>query len=310
MEQSVWVITGPTASGKSALAMNIAMQYHCEIVCMDSMQIYRGMNVGTAKPTKAEQQAVPHHMLDIVSPRDEYSVSLYQKQAEDVIQGIFDRENQPLLVGGTGFYLRALRNPMALGDTAADASFREEMEHVSVLPDGPDKLHTMLEAVDPVTANRLHKNDVRRVIRALEVYHVTGKPFSAQRKITGDARYSYRVVALDMDRNVLYERIHERIERMLEEGLVEEVKGLLAEGVPADAQSMQGIGYKEVIPFIRGEITRIDMENVIRLNTRHYAKRQLTWMRHEGQVQWVNPLNPDAAEQTIRCFQSTAHADA
>lgn len=291
-----WVLTGPTASGKTALSIRLAKAHDCEIVCMDSMQIYRRMNIGTAKPTMDEMDGVPHHMLDVVEPDEEFSVARYQELAEGCIADIRARGKRALLVGGTGLYLRALRQPMAMGDVSADERVRAELEAISMEEGGKQRLHDMLEAVDPVTAARLHVNDSRRVIRALEVYRLTGVPFSQQPQIQTESRYRYRVATLTMDRSVLYSRIERRVDIMLQQGLADEVRGLLESGVPADAQAMKAIGYKELAPYVRGECTREEMEYLLKLNTRHYAKRQLTWMRREPDVLWVDGLAPDAYE--------------
>lgn len=291
-----WVLTGPTASGKTALSIHLAKAHDCEIVCMDSMQIYRRMDIGTAKPTMDEMDGVPHHMLDVVEPDEEFSVARYQELAEGCIADIQARGKRALLVGGTGLYLRALRQPMAMGDVSADEAIRAELEAISLEDGGKQRLHDMLEAVDPPTAERLHVNDSRRVIRALEVYRLTGVPFSQQPQIQTESRYKYRVATLTMDRALLYERIEKRVDIMLSQGLADEVRGLLDSGVPADAQAMKAIGYKELVPYVRGECTREEMEYLLKLNTRHYAKRQLTWMRREPDVLWVDSLRPDAYE--------------
>lgn len=293
-KQMCWVLTGPTASGKTSLSIRLAKAHDCEIVCMDSMQIYRRMNIGTAKPTEAEMAGIPHHMLDVVDPDEAFSVARYQEMAEECIADILARGKQPLLVGGTGLYLRALRQPMAMGDAAADDAIRAELEQLAAVDGGKQRLHDMLAEVDPVTAERLHLNDVRRAVRALEVYRLTGVPFSQQPQSQTVSRYDYRVASLTMDRAVLYARIEKRVDQMAEQGLVEEVRGLLDSGVSADCQAMKAIGYKEIVPFIRGLVNWEETDYLLKLNTRHYAKRQLTWMRREEDVLWVDPLREDA----------------
>lgn len=293
-KQMCWVLTGPTASGKTSLSIRLAKAHDCEIVCMDSMQIYRRMNIGTAKPTETEMAGIPHHMLDVVDPDEAFSVARYQEMAEECIADILARGKQPLLVGGTGLYLRALRQPMAMGDAAADDAIRAELEQLAAVDGGKQRLHDMLAEVDPVTAERLHLNDVRRAVRALEVYRLTGVPFSQQPQSQTVSRYDYRVASLTMDRAVLYARIEKRVDQMAEQGLVEEVRGLLDSGVSADCQAMKAIGYKEIVPFIRGLVNWEETDYLLKLNTRHYAKRQLTWMRREEDVLWVDPLREDA----------------
>lgn len=296
-KKTCWVLTGPTASGKTALSIRLAKEHDCEIICMDSMQIYRRMNIGTAKPTVEEMACVPHHMIDVVEPDEEFSVARYQELAEACIADIHARGHRALLVGGTGLYLRALRQPMAMGDVSADERIRAELEAVALQEGGKQRLHDMLAEVDADTAARLHVNDSRRVIRALEVYRLTGVPFSQQPQIQTESRYSYQVATLTMDRAILYRRIEQRIDQMFQQGLAQEVRGLLESGVPADAQAMKAIGYKELVPYVRGEASFEETDYLLKLNTRHYAKRQLTWMRREENVLWVDSLAPDAYEK-------------
>lgn len=292
--KTCWVLTGPTASGKTALSIRLAKAYQCEIVCMDSMQIYRGMNIGTAKPTLEEMDGIPHHMIDVADPEEAFSVARYQEMAEACIADIQARGKRALLVGGTGLYLRALRQPMAMGDVAADDMLRAELEALAAQENGKQRLHDMLAEVDPETAARLHLNDVRRAVRALEVYRLTGVPFSKQPQLQGESRFTYRVASLTMDRALLYARIEKRVDQMIELGLIEEVRGLLDSGVPADCQALKAIGYKEIVPYIRGEASWEETDYLLKLNTRHYAKRQLTWMRREEDVLWVDALRDDA----------------
>lgn len=289
-----WVLTGPTASGKTALSLQLAKKHNCEIVCMDSMQIYRSMNIGTAKPTIEEMDGIPHHMIDVADPTENFSVARYQEMAEACIADIQSRGKRALLVGGTGLYLRALRTPMAMGDVAADDSIRAELEALAASENGKQQLHDMLAAVDPDTAARLHLNDVRRAVRALEVYKQTSVPFSKQPQLALESKFKYRVATLTMDRALLYSRIERRVDLMIQQGLLAEVEGLLNSGVPADCQAMKAIGYKEIVPFLRGESTWEETDYLLKLNTRHYAKRQLTWMRREEDVLWVEALSPDA----------------
>lgn len=302
MKETCWVLAGPTASGKTALSLRLAQEHGCEIVCMDSMQIYRGMDIGTAKPTQEERALVPHHMVDIVDPAEGYSVARYQEDAEACIRAIHSRGHRALLVGGTGLYLRALRHPMAMGDTTGDAAFRQEMEAIAETDGGRERLYAMLLKTDPKSAQSIHMNNVRRVIRALEVHHLTGVPFSEQPQIEAEAPFRYRVVSLTMDRETLYKRIEQRVDMMIRDGLADEVRGLLERGVPATAQAMMGLGYKELIPYIHGECALEEAVGDLKLGTRHYAKRQLTWMRREEDVCWVDGLSRDAYEQLERWF--------
>jgi len=269
---------------------------------MDSMQIYRRMNIGTAKPTADEMSGIPHHMLDVADPDENFSVARYQEMAEACIADIHSRGKRALLVGGTGLYLRALRQPMAMGDVSGDEGIRAELEALAKEEDGKQRLHDMLAQVDPDTAGRLHLNDVRRAVRALEVYRLTGTPFSKQPQIQTDSRFKYRVASLTMERSLLYSRIEKRVDMMIAQGLVDEVRGLLNSGVPADCQGMKAIGYKEIVPYIRGEATWEETDYLLKLNTRHYAKRQLTWMRREDDVLWVDSTASDAYETLEKWF--------
>ncbi|MGN0779500.1 MAG: tRNA (adenosine(37)-N6)-dimethylallyltransferase MiaA [Aristaeellaceae bacterium] len=296
-KQCCWVLTGPTASGKTGLSIRLAKAYGCEIICMDSMQLYRGMDIGTAKPTMEEMDGIPHHMLDVADPRESFSVARYQEMAEAVCREIFARGRQPLFVGGTGLYLRALRHPMAMGEVCGDEAIRDELQAIADSPDGKQRLHAMLAAVDADTAARLHLNDVRRVIRALEVYRLTGTPFSRQPQSEAEPSFAYRVASLTMERAALYRRIELRVDQMLAMGLVDEVRRLLDSGVPETAQALKGLGYKELIPYLQGACSLEEAVYQLKLGTRHYAKRQLTWMRREEDVLWVDSLAPDAYAQ-------------
>lgn len=301
-KNTCWILTGPTASGKTSLSIRLAKEFDCEIVCMDSMQIYRRMDIGTAKPTADEMEGIPHHMIDVADPDEAFSVARYQEMAEACIADIHARGKRALLVGGTGLYLRALRQPMIMGDVAGDDLIRAELEAIAVDAEGKQRLHDMLEEVDPATAARLHLNDVRRVVRALEVFRLTGKPFSQQEQPLQESRFQYRVATLTMDRALLYGRIEKRVDLMVQQGLVDEVQKLLDSGIPADCQAMKAIGYKEIVPFLRGDADWATTEYLLKLNTRHYAKRQLTWMRREEDVLWVDALQPDAYDQLVRWY--------
>ena len=298
----VWVIAGPTASGKTALAVRLAHRLNCEIVNMDSMQIYRGMDIGTAKPSAEEQQGIPHHLLSYVPPGQPYSVAQYAEDAERVISGILQRGRQPLLTGGTGLYLRALRTPMPMGQTAANAAFRQKLEKQAQDAAGRQALWERLRHMDPETAERLHPNDARRVIRALEVTEITGRPFSMQGAHSGESPFEWRLAVLSPDRSCLYERIDRRVDEMLAAGLAEEIRRLLASGVPESAQAMKAIGYKEMLPCLRGECTQEEAADEIRKASRHYAKRQLTWFRREQGAVWFDPEREDTYDRLVRFF--------
>jgi len=283
----VLAVAGPTASGKSDLAMELARRLNGEIVCMDSMQIYRRMDIGTAKPTAKEQVEIPHHMLDIVEPTDSYAVADYAQDAEKEISSVLARGKLPILVGGTGLYLKALMHGLSLGGAGSDDQLREKLNAIAQVPDGKQRLHGRLQEVDPVSAAKLHPNDVRRVVRALEVFELTGTPISQQKQQENEGPFSILPLAISLPRDALYARLEKRVHQMMENGLLCEVEALLDSGVEPGMQSMQGIGYKELVPVIRGEEK---LENAVWqmiLNTRHYAKRQATWLRTEPQVVWM-----------------------
>lgn len=296
----VIAICGPTASGKSELALSLAGNFDAEIICMDSMQIYRRMDIGTAKPTDAERQMVAHHMLDIVEPTEPYTVADYAVEAERVILEIASRGKTPILVGGTGLYLKALMHGMSLGGAKSDEALRARYRALAQEEDGKERLHAMLEQIDPPTAKRLHPNDVRRVIRALEIYELTGVPMSRQQ--TEEPQRPFRILplAIELPREVLYERLEKRVYQMMRHGLLQEVRSLLESGVSPDAQAMQGIGYKELIPVALGQCDEAPAVRQIIINTRHYAKRQGTWMRTEPQTVWLPSTGAPPAEAALR----------
>ena len=306
MKPQVIAISGPTASGKSDLALKLARELNGEIICMDSMQIYRRMDIGTAKPTLAEQTMVPHHMLDIVEPTESYAVADYAEEAEKVIFEVASRGKQPVLVGGTGLYLKALMHGLTLGNASGDEAIRSRLYAIADEPDGKNRLHRQLAAVDPVSAAKFHPNDIRRVIRALEVFELTGTPISQQKQEEPDRPFHILPLAIDMPRDVLYTRLEKRVHLMMKQGLLQEVKALLDSGVKPQMQSMQGIGYKELIPVVQGSQSTDNAVWQIVLNTRHYAKRQGTWLRTEPKTIWISEEPEkrfDAAIKHVEVFR-------
>ena len=290
---AVIAVAGPTASGKSDLGLKLAQRLGGEIVCMDSMQIYRRMDIGTAKPTAQERALLPHHMLDVADPTEAYAVADYAVAAERVIAEILSRGRTPILVGGTGLYLKALMDGLSLGGTGGDERLRAELNALADEPGGKERLHARLAAVDPETAARLHPNDRRRVIRAIEVFEQTGVPMSRQNHAAQDRPFRVLPLALDWPRELLYARLETRVHRMMEMGLLSEVRALLESGVAPAAQSMQGIGYKELIPAAMGQddVNRAVWDIIV--HTRHYAKRQGTWLRAEPRCVWLDARDAD-----------------
>lgn len=291
---AVIAVAGPTASGKSDLGLALARRLDGEIVCMDSMQIYRRMDIGTAKPTAQERALLPHHMLDVADPTEAYAVADYAVAAERVIAEILSRGRVPILVGGTGLYLKALMDGLSLGGAGGDERLRAELNALADEPGGKERLHARLAAVDPETAARLHPNDRRRVIRAIEVFEQTGVPMSRQNHAAQDRPFRVLPLALEWPRDLLYARLEARVHRMMEMGLLSEVRALLESGVAPTAQSMQGIGYKELIPVVmgQGDVDRAVWEIIV--HTRHYAKRQGTWLRAEPRCVWLDARDADA----------------
>ena len=291
------VLTGPTASGKTEIGIRLAKERGWEILCMDSMQIYRRMNIGTAKPSPEDMQGVPHHLLDLCEPTNPYSVSDYREAAEKLVHELAGQGREVLFVGGTALYLQAMMHPMGMGQVSANPELREELHRLAETPEGKGEIHERLRRLDPVTAERLPVNDVRRTIRAIEVSEATGIPFSEQPDREVPTDFKWKVVSTAMERPHLYARINERVTKMIRAGLKDEVAALLAEGVQEDAQSMQGLGYKEMIPCIRGEYSVEEAAERIRLGTRHYAKRQMTFLRREEQMRYVDVESPGAYEE-------------
>ncbi len=300
MKPTVLALVGPTASGKTALALHLAQALNGEVLCMDSMQVYRGMDIGTAKPTKEEQALVPHHLLDIVDPGTPFSVAEYEDLAKQAIEGITGRGRLPILCGGTGLYLKALSGGMDFGGAAADPIIREKYQQLAYSA-GNEAVHARLAAIDPDSAKALHPNNLRRVIRALEVYELTGQAFSSQTPKAQDRPYDIRAFALDWPRETLYQRINQRVDSMLKEGLLEEARAIFALKLPPEAQSLQGLGYKEFFSFFKGEGDLNDAIDTLKRRTRNYAKRQLTWFRADKSVRWLSGI--DGAEQNARIIK-------
>ncbi len=278
-------IVGPTASGKTALSLAVAEHFGCEIVSCDSMQIYREMNIGTAKATPQEQAAVPHHLIDFIDPRESFSAQSYRALAMDAARNIAGRGRVPLFVGGTGLYIDSLIRLENTESPEASEDYRKEMLKIAEREGGIDALWQRLFEVDPQSAEKIHKNNVKRVIRALEIYDMTGRPkswFDARTK-GKNPELSVKMLTLDFhNRENLYERVNLRVDMMMEEGLLDEVRSLYDKGMLCpDTTSAQAIGYKEIVAYLEGKCTLDEAVEEIKLSSRRYAKRQLTWFRHE-----------------------------
>jgi tRNA dimethylallyltransferase len=282
-------IVGSTAVGKTATALQLAEHLGTEIIGADSMQIYEYMDIGTGKPTPPERARVRHHLVDCVHPSESYSVGRYREDAGAVLDRLHGQGKVPMVVGGTGLYIRALTDGLFEGPEA-DPPLRNRLKE-SALTRGPNALYEKLKAVDPVSSNKIHPNDERRLIRALEVYEITGRPISElqeEHRRQTEAQYQYLMYGLTVSRNRLYPMIEARVDRMIERGLVDEVRSLLAMGVDKDAVSMQGLGYKQLMPFITHELPLENAVEHIKQETRRFAKRQITWFKADSRIQWID----------------------
>lgn len=289
MKKPLIVIGGPTACGKTGFSIQLAKKIGGEIISADSMQVYRYMDIGTAKVTPEEADGVPHYLINEYDPDEEYNVMLFQQKAKTYMEKIWAKGKVPILVGGTGFYINALLYDNDFTETEHDTSYREECYQLAQ-EQGPEALYERLKEIDPEYAEIIHANNVKRVTRALEYHYLTGQKFSEHNAAQKEKEtpYDAAVIILNMDREKLYERIELRIDIMMEQGLLEEVKGLLEKGYSPELVSMQGIGYKEFVPYFNGECTLEEAVTQLKTNTRRFAKRQLTWFRRQIDGLWVD----------------------
>lgn len=288
MAEKILVVTGPTATGKTALSVELAKKLGGEIVSADSMQIYRGMDIGTAKVTKAEMQNIPHHMIDIADPSEDYSVSRYVEEADAAVRGILSRGRLPIVAGGTNLYIDSLIAGLDFAEKAEDAALRESLnkQYDDI---GGEAMLEYLRGFDPERAAKLHPADKRRIVRAVEIYILTGETITRHDEETKKRPKRYDAVKIALtfaDRAVLYDRINARVDKMVSDGLFDEVKGLLDSGLSPACTSMQAIGYKEPAAYFRGEMSKDAAIELIKLSSRRYAKRQLTWLRRDTTVLW------------------------
>lgn len=283
------ILTGPTAVGKTELSIGLAKAIGGEIISADSMQVYRHMDIGSAKITKEEMQGVPHHLTDILEPFEECNVFFFQKAAKQAMEGIYERGNIPLIVGGTGFYIQSVLYDIAFDENETDLFYRESLERMAE-KEGAKVLHQKLQEVDPVSAKEIHPNNIKRVIRALEYYHLNHSPISLHNEAERqkESPYDFRYFVLTDDRTVLYERIDKRVDEMMAQGLLDEVKKLKEMGCGRELVSMQGLGYKELLGYLEGEYDLERAVYLIKRDTRHFAKRQLTWFRREKDVTFIH----------------------
>ena len=283
------ILVGPTAVGKTAASIGLAKALNGEIISGDSMQIFKGLDIGTAKISQSEMDGVVHHLIDIKEPWESFSAAEFKRLADEAIADIHSRGKLPIIVGGTGFYINSVLYEYHFGEAETDEAYRAQLQQYLELH-GNEALWQLLLEKDPVSAERLHSNDTKRVMRALEVLHVTGISAS-ERQNTVDRqtmRYDAVYIALNLPREILYQRINHRVEQMMAEGLEQEVRNALAQGVPQDALSMTSLGYRQMIQYFNGEISLERAVELIQRDTRHFAKRQLTWFRHDPNIQWVD----------------------
>lgn len=293
------VLTGPTAVGKTALSISLAKEINGEIISADSMQVYRQMDIGTAKIMPEEMQDVPHHLIDILDPDEDFNVVKFKELANACIEQIYSRGKIPILVGGTGFYIQAVLKDVSF-QQEEETEIRMELEKLAQ-DKGAHYLYEQLQKVDPESAKVIHENNVRRVIRALEYFEQTGCKISDhnQQEKEKESPYNFAYFVLEQDRKILYERIEKRIDLMMEQGLLDEVKSLYKKGYGRDLVSMQGIGYKEIYAYLDGEYSLEDAEYILKRDTRHFAKRQLTWFKREKDVVWVNKDQYQTEEEQL-----------
>ncbi|MDI3534119.1 MAG: tRNA dimethylallyltransferase [Thermosediminibacterales bacterium] len=294
-EKNLMVIVGPTAVGKTSTAIDVAIRLNGEIVSADSMQIYKYMDIGTAKPTRDEMKGIKHHMIDIIEPDQEFSVADYKKMAEEKIDEILHTGKLPILTGGTGLYIKSITDNYFFSEADVDWPLRNKLKDQFVKY-GKMYMYEKLKQIDPKTAEKVHPNDTKRIIRALEVYEKTGKPISYYYEQTKLRKPKYKLIiyGLEAPRKKLYEKINKRVDKMIEKGLVQEVKNLLDMGFTKKMNSMKGLGYKQIIDYLEGKLTLDEAINLIKRETRRFAKRQFTWFKKDKRIIWINTdeLNP------------------
>jgi len=303
MKQPLIILTGPTAVGKTKLSIALAKAVNGEIISADSMQVYRRMTIGTAKILPEEMQGVVHHLIDILEPSEEFNVVLFAKLAKEAIRRCYENGKIPILVGGTGFYIQAVLYDIDFTENDDDKTYREELENIAI-SEGATILHDRLKEIDAKAAQEIHPNNVKRVIRALEFYEKSGgqkiSDHNEEQK-QKESPYNFVYFVLNDDRKTVYDRINRRVDLMLEQGLTEEVRNLLKEGVLPSTVSMQGLGYKEIVAYLNGECSLEEAVYVLKRDTRHFAKRQITWFKREEDVIWLN--RPDFAHSDEKILE-------
>ena len=290
--KKVIAIAGPTASGKTALAVELAKKINGEVISCDSMQIYKDMSIGTAKPTVEEMDGVPHYLIDFVSPDERYSVADFKRDAEEKIEYVLSRGKVPILCGGTGLYIDTLVLGIDYPEIELDQEYRDELMKKAESEEDLKELYEEAKSIDPEAMEKISENDKKRITRVLELYKATGKTKTELEKISrsNGVKYDYRVFAIDMDREKLYDRINRRVDIMIEQGLIDEVRNII-DKYDKFPTAMQGLGYKEVVEYFDGKLTKQEMIDKIKQETRRYAKRQLTWFRKNKNIVWIDGLD-------------------
>jgi tRNA dimethylallyltransferase len=305
--KEVLILCGPTAVGKTACSLTLAEALDGEIISADSMQLYRYMDIGSAKPTKEELSRIPHHLVDFLDPRVPFSVAEYQKMAREAIQQVLEEGKTPVVSGGTGLYVHSILYEMDFSVPARDLAFRQEMEELAE-KEGKEAVHRLLMDQDQEAAERIHPNSLKRVIRSLEILREGGKLRGFEESFIKNPNLHCRLIGLTRDREELYRRINERVDLLMEAGLLEEVRSLMDMGLTEQDISMKGIGYKEIIAFLKGEYALEEAVALIKQNTRNYAKRQLTWFRRYGDIKWFDlslyPTEKEAGEEILQWLRS------
>ncbi len=303
------VLTGPTAVGKTALSIELAKRIGGEIISADSMQVYRYMDIGSAKIKSEEMQGIPHHLIDVLNPEEEFNVFRFQEMAKKAMEEIYENGHIPIIAGGTGFYIQALLYDIDFAEEEGSYEVRERLER-EAKELGNEVLHERLKLVDPESAEIIHPNNIKRVIRALEFFELNGSKISVhnQTEREKESPYDFCYFVLNDERNLLYERIEMRVDEMLRDGLLQEVQGLKDMGYHRNMVSMQGLGYKEVLAYLEGECSLEEAVYLIKRDTRHFAKRQLTWFRREKDVIWINKPEFDYDNQKILTYMESCYS--
>ncbi len=297
------ILTGPTAVGKTRLSVELARRIGGEIISADSMQVYRGMDIGSAKVTREEMQGIPHYLIDEFEPEEEFHVVRFQERARKYIREIIQKGKVPILVGGTGFYIQAVLYDIDFTENGSDMTYRTYLQNIAK-EEGAEKLHSLLQQVDPASATAIHANNVKRVIRALEYFHETGQKISEHNESERqkESPYNFAYFVLNDERDRIYRNIDLRVDQMMEQGLLQEVKALRGRGCTRDMVSMQGLGYKEILDYMDGRCSLDEAVRILKRDTRHFAKRQLTWFRRERDVTWVDKNKFDYNDDRILTY--------